>query len=61
MVKSSSPTRWKPQARSQCKVALGDAGTPRDDEMARLKRELTRVNKEHFLREAATFHAKESS
>jgi transposase len=36
-------------------------GKPRDEEMASLKRELARVKKERdFLREAATFFAKES-
>lgn len=35
---------------------------PRDEEVARLKRELARVKKERdFLREAATFFAKEWS
>ena len=38
------------------------SGSPRDAELARLKRELARVKKERdFLREAATFFAKESS
>ena len=42
--------------------AFGGTGKPRDEEMARLKRELARVKKERdFLREAATFFAKESS
>jgi transposase len=36
-------------------------GKPRDEEMAALKRELSRVKKERdFLREAATFFARES-
>ena len=36
-------------------------GNPRDEEMAALKRELARVKKERdFLKEAATFFAKES-
>jgi len=43
-------------------VAFGGTGTPRDEKLARLKRELARVKKERdFLREAATFFAKESS
>ena len=55
-------TRWKREAQSQGKVAFGGAGTPRDEELARLKRELARVKKERdFLREAATFFAKGSS
>ncbi|NLF77827.1 MAG: IS3 family transposase [Chloroflexi bacterium] len=39
-------TRWKREAQSQGKVAFGGAGTPRDEELARLKRELARVKKE---------------
>src|SRR5690606_27557265 len=55
-------TRWKREAQSQGKVAFGGTGTPRDEELARLKRELARVKKERdFLREAATFFAKGSS
>ena len=39
--------------------AFGGAGAPRDEEFARLKRELARMKKERdFLREAATFFAK---
>ncbi len=54
-------TRWKREA-SQGKVAFTGAGTPRDEEVARLKRELARIKKERdFLREAATFFAKGSS
>ena len=55
-------TRWKREAQGQGKVAFGGTGTPRDEELARLKRELARVKKERdFLREAATFFAKGSS
>ena len=55
-------TRWKREAESQQKVAFGGTGTPRDQEVAQLKRELARVKKERdFLREAATFFAKGSS
>ena len=55
-------TRWKREAQSHGAVAFGGAGTPRDEEMARLKRELARIKKERdFLREAATFFAKGSS
>jgi len=39
-------TRWKREAQSQGKVAFGGTGTPRDEELARLKRELARVKKE---------------
>ena len=55
-------TRWKREAQSRGQVAFGGTGTPRDEELARLKRELARVKKERdFLREAATFFAKGSS
>ena len=55
-------TRWKRETMSQGKVAFGGTGTPRDEELARLKRELARVNWERdILREAATFFAKGSS
>lgn len=39
-------TRWKREAQSQGKVAFGGTGTPRDEELARMKRELARVKKE---------------
>jgi transposase len=43
-------------------VAFGGSGTPRDEGLARLKRELARVKKKRdFLRESATFFAKGSS
>ena len=52
-------TRWKRESNSQGPVAFGGSGTPRDEDLARLKRELARVKKERdFLREAATFFAK---
>jgi len=55
-------TRWKREAQSQGKAVFGGTGTPRDEELARLKRELVRIKKERdFLREAATFFAKGSS
>ena len=55
-------TRWKREAHGQGAVAFGGTGTPRDEEMARLKRELARIkNERDFLREAATFFAKGSS
>lgn len=48
-------TRWKRESNSHGPVAFGGSGTPWDDELARLKRELPRVKKERdFLREAAT-------
>lgn len=55
-------TRWKREIERQGKVTFGGTGTPRDEELAHLKRELARVKKERdFLREAATFFAKGSS
>ena len=53
--------RWKKQLESQGVKAFQGQGNPRDEEMARLKRELARVKKERdFLKEAAAFFAKES-
>ena len=55
-------TRWVREAESTGRQAFGGTGNPRDEEVAQLKRELARVKKERdFLREAATFFAKESS
>lgn len=55
-------TRWKREFDGEGQVAFGGSGTPRDEELARLKRELARVKKERdFLREAATFFARGSS
>lgn len=55
-------SRWRREADAQGPKAFGGSGTPRDEELARLKRELARVQKERdFLRAAATFFAKESS
>jgi transposase len=55
-------TRWKRELEDVPAKAFKGSGTPRDEELARLKRELARVQKERdFLREAATFFAKGSS
>ena len=56
-------SRWKREADAGGGYkAFTGAGHPRDEEVARLKRELARVKKERdFLREAATFFARESS
>ena len=55
-------TRWQREAQNQGAVVFVGTGTPRDEELARLKRELARVKKERdLLREAATFFAKGSS
>ena len=48
-------TRWKREAGSQGNSAFAGTGTPRDEELARVKKE------RDFLREAATFFAKASS
>jgi transposase len=53
--------RWSKQAAEPGKRAFPGHGNPRDEEIARLQRELRQVKKErNFLREAATFFAKES-
>jgi transposase len=55
-------TRWKREADAEGHHAFGGTGKPRDEEVTRLKLELARVKKERdFLREAATFFARESS
>ncbi|KEZ75744.1 transposon related ORF, HTH transcriptional regulator [Salinisphaera hydrothermalis C41B8] len=55
-------TRWRREAETGKDTAFQGAGTPRDQELMRLKRELSRVTKERdFLREAATYFAKGSS
>ena len=55
-------TRWKRELEGVPSRAFMGSGTPRDQEVAQLKRELARVKKERdFLREAATFFAKGSS
>lgn len=55
-------SRWKRESDQGRERAFGGTGSPRDEEMAKLKRELARVKKERdFLREAATFFARESS
>ena len=54
--------RWRRELSQQGSVAFSGQGHARDEEMMRLKRELARTKKERdFLREAATFFAKESS
>jgi transposase len=61
-IRDSLLTRWKRELESQPKAAFVGTGTARDEEVARLKRELARITKERdFLREAATFFAKASS
>lgn len=53
--------KWRSQINQHGSKAFIGQGNTRDEEMAALKRELARVKKERdFLREAATFFAKES-
>ena len=55
-------SRWKRESEAVSNKAFSGSGNPRDEELASLKRELARVKKErNFLREAATFFAKQSS
>ena len=52
--------RWCRDYQANGAAAFPGQGKPRDEEMASLKRELSRVKKERdFLREAATFFARE--
>ncbi len=51
--------RWARELRQKGGAAFPGKGTARDEELAALRRELTRVKKERdFLRDAATFFAK---
>jgi len=53
--------RWCKDYSANGEAAFPGQGKPRDQEMAQLKRELARVKKKRdFLREAATFFARES-
>ena len=55
-------SRWKRELESRGHAAFGGTGTARDEELARLKRELARVRKERdFLREAAPSCARQAS
>lgn len=55
-------TRWVPEADAGGGPVFVGVGTPRDAELATLKRELARVTKERdFLRDAAAYFAKGSS
>ncbi len=58
-IRDNPLTRWRREAGSQGNSPYAGTGAPRDEELARLKRELARVKKERdFLREAATFFAR---
>jgi len=59
-------SRWKREldgrSASASATAFSGSGTARDQEIAALKRELSKVKKERdFLRDAAAFFARESS
>jgi len=55
-------SRWRRESEAEGLQSFGGSGNPRDEEVAALKRELARIKKERdFLREAATFFARESS
>lgn len=54
-------TRWVREAEAEGGKSFLGGGTPRDEEVARLKRDLMRVTKERdFLRDAAAYFAKQS-
>jgi transposase len=54
-------TRWVREADAGGGKAFPGGGVPRDEEMARLKRELSKVSKERdFLKDAAAYFAKQS-
>lgn len=55
-------SRWVREAEAGSAKAFSGSGNPRDEEIARLKRELALIKKERdFLRDAATYFAKGSS
>lgn len=54
--------RWIRESEGGASAAFAGSGTPRDEEVARLKRDLARVTKERdFLKDAAAYFAKGSS
>ena len=54
-------SRWVRESVADGGKAFPGGGVPRDEEMARLKRELSKVTKERdFLRDAAAYFAKQS-
>ena len=54
-------SRWVRESAADGGKAFPGGGVPRDEEMARLKRELSKVTKERdFLRDAAAYFAKQS-
>ena len=55
-------TRWVRETSAGGGKAFPGGGTPRDEEMARLKRELSKVSRERdFLKDAAAYFAKQST
>ncbi|PZO08958.1 MAG: hypothetical protein DCF27_06905 [Lysobacteraceae bacterium] len=60
-VTPASLTRWVREAEAGGPKAFPGGGTPRDEELARTKRELARIAKERdFLKSAAAYFAKQS-
>jgi len=60
-INSNMLRRWEKEMADKSKSAFPGHGTPRDQEIAKLKKELQQVKKERdFLKEAAAFFAKES-
>jgi transposase len=54
-------SRWVREAAAGTGKAFPGGGVPRDEEMARLKRELSKVTRERdFLKDAAAYFAKQS-
>lgn len=54
-------TRWVREADAGGGKVIPGNGTPRDEELARLRRELSKVTKERdFLKDAAAYFAKQS-
>lgn len=54
-------TRWVREAEAGGSKAFPGGGIPRDEELARIKRELARVTKERdFLKDAAAYFARQS-
>jgi transposase len=52
--------RWRKEFREGKKTAFPGQGNPRDEEIARLKKELRQVKQERdFLKEAAAYFAKD--
>lgn len=61
-IASNMLSRWRNEVENSGASAFNGTGSPRDEELAALKRELSRVKKERdFLREAATYFARESN